>query len=171
MVETSVLSLIRERVLVFTASRTGRDTAEDIAQETMLVLHNRYSHLTEAGDLVPLAIQIARFKISAYFRKVRRRGENNAISVDELQLPNGEVDPDTLAIRRQLMERLRTALPRLGDRCRQLFRLKLEGLSFPQIQSELKAGSINTVYTWDLRCRKSLLELVGGQWASEGKKS
>jgi RNA polymerase sigma-70 factor (ECF subfamily) len=25
-------------------------------------------------------------------------------------------------------------------------------------------GSINTVYTWDFRCRKNLLELMGGNW-------
>ena len=26
------------------------------------------------------------------------------------------------------------------------------------------AQSINTVYTWDFRCRKHLLELMGGDW-------
>jgi RNA polymerase sigma-70 factor (ECF subfamily) len=26
------------------------------------------------------------------------------------------------------------------------------------------AGSINTVYTWDFRCRQHLLELMGGSW-------
>lgn len=24
--------------------------------------------------------------------------------------------------------------------------------------------SINTIYTWDLRCRKQLLDLMGGSW-------
>jgi ABC-type multidrug transport system ATPase subunit len=43
-------------------------------------------------------------------------------------------------------------------------RLKLEGRSFAEIQAEMKAGSINTVYTWDFRCRKQLLELLGGKW-------
>ena len=26
------------------------------------------------------------------------------------------------------------------------------------------AGAINTIYTWDHRCRKNLLELMGGDW-------
>ncbi len=169
MVETSLLSLIRERVLSFTASRTGRDTAEDIAQETMLVLHNRYSHLTEASDLVPVALQIARFKISAYFRKMKSRGENEPVPMDEIQLPNGAVDPDTLLIRKQLMGQIKDAIPKMGERCRQILRLKLEGYTFPEIQRELKASSLNTVYTWDLRCRKSLLELVGGRWSAAGR--
>jgi RNA polymerase sigma-70 factor (ECF subfamily) len=25
-------------------------------------------------------------------------------------------------------------------------------------------SSINTIYTWDLRCRKQLLALMGGSW-------
>ena len=28
----------------------------------------------------------------------------------------------------------------------------------------LGARSINTIYTWDARCRKELLELMGGSW-------
>jgi RNA polymerase sigma-70 factor (ECF subfamily) len=24
--------------------------------------------------------------------------------------------------------------------------------------------SVNTIYTWDLRCRKQLLQLMGGSW-------
>ena len=30
----------------------------------------------------------------------------------------------------------------------------------------LGAGSINTIYTWDARCRKRLLDLMGGSWES-----
>lgn len=170
MVETALLTAIRERILAFAASRLGRDGAEDVAQETMLILHTRYPHLTEPADLVPVALQIARFKITAFFRKAKRRGEDDAVAVDELQIPNGEVNPEMQAIRQELMDRLRTALPQLGERCRELFRLKLDGLGFPEIQREMNAASINTVYTWDLRCRKSLLELIGGRWTPEGKK-
>jgi RNA polymerase sigma-70 factor (ECF subfamily) len=39
-----------------------------------------------------------------------------------------------------------------------LFRLKLEGLSFPEIQKRLKVDSLNTLYTWDFRCRKQVLD-------------
>jgi len=64
----------------------------------------------------------------------------------------------------------------LGERCRELYRLKLEGYSFTEIQARLKVAAINTLYTWDFRCRKQLLERLGGSWeapepgsASEGK--
>jgi RNA polymerase sigma-70 factor (ECF subfamily) len=38
--------------------------------------------------------------------------------------------------------------------------LKLEGLSFPEIKERLKVESMNTLYTWDFRCRKQLAEKV-----------
>lgn len=59
---------------------------------------------------------------------------------------------------RERVDRLEAALLQLGERCRQLFRLKLEGYSFPEIQKRLKVESMNTLYTWDFRCRKQLAE-------------
>jgi RNA polymerase sigma-70 factor (ECF subfamily) len=55
----------------------------------------------------------------------------------------------------------------MGERCRQLFRLKLEGKSFPEIRELLGVKSINTIYTWDFRCRRELLERLGGNWEQE----
>ena len=45
-----------------------------------------------------------------------------------------------------------------------MIRLKLQGNRFSEIQRILGAGSINTVYTWDFRCRKELLDQMGGDW-------
>ena len=64
----------------------------------------------------------------------------------------------------RLLEQLRAAIPKLGERCRELFRLKLLGRSFPEIQEEMGAASVNTVYTWDARCRERLLKMLGGRW-------
>ena len=55
-------------------------------------------------------------------------------------------------------------LGELGERCRELFRLKLEGYTFAEIQARLKVTTLNTLYTWDFRCRKQLLERLGGTW-------
>jgi RNA polymerase sigma-70 factor, ECF subfamily len=38
--------------------------------------------------------------------------------------------------------------------------LKLEGKSFAEIQAIFEVSSINTIYTWDLRCRQQLMESV-----------
>jgi RNA polymerase sigma-70 factor (ECF subfamily) len=77
-------------------------------------------------------------------------------------------DPLTAAEQREMRERLVAAVSQLGERCRKLFALKLDGKSFPEIQVALGAASINTVYTWDFRCRKNLLERMGGSWEKSG---
>jgi RNA polymerase sigma-70 factor (ECF subfamily) len=140
----------------------GAATADDVAQETLLVLEERYSHVEAMEELVPLALQIARFKLLALHTKSLRRGEGTAIPVEDLPLADPAGDPERLYERRERLERLETALLALSERCRQLFRLKLQGLPFPEIQKAMRAESINTVYTWDLRCRKQLLEKMQG---------
>jgi hypothetical protein len=37
-------------------------------------------------------------------------------------------------------------------------------MKFPEIRVVLKVDSLNTLYTWDFRCRKQLLEAMGGSW-------
>lgn len=158
-----ILALLRERIVHFAASRLSRDAAEDLAQEVLIVLHEKYAHVERMEDLLPLSLQIVRFKILGARRKMVRHGEYAQLSVDDLPLA-GASDTELETDRRMTIERLRRALPKLGERCRELLRHKLEGRTFPEIQVLMKAASINTVYTWDFRCRKNLLELIGGDW-------
>ncbi len=159
-----ILARLRERIVAFAASRVMRDGAEDVAHEVLLLLEEKYPHVTALEELVPLSMRIARFKITALYRKARRRGEDSAVSVDEIPLPDFAADPEMLASRRELLDRIRAALPQIGQRCRDLFRLKLQGKSFSEIGKAMGAHSLNTVYTWDYRCRQHLLEIIGGSW-------
>ena len=97
-------------------------------------------------------------------RKALRRGEYNQESVENLDIVASGGTPETQLDQKQRVERLVAALSRLGERCRELFRWKLEGKSFPEIQRLMGQKSVNTIYTWDLRCRKQLLSLMGGNW-------
>ena len=151
-----ILSRLRERIFRFAASKLSKDAAEDVAQEVLLVLHEKYAAVDRIEDLLPLSLEIARFKIWGARRKSVRRGENTAVSVDDLPLAGSMPDPLEQTERRQRIDRLEAALKQLGDRCRELFRLKLEGYSFSEIQKRLKVESLNTLYTWDFRCRKEL---------------
>src|ERR1043166_7194481 len=58
-----ILERLRERIVRFAASKLARDSAEDLAQEVLLVLHEKYPTLERVEDLVPLSLEIARFKI------------------------------------------------------------------------------------------------------------
>lgn len=159
-----ILTSLRERILAFATSRVSRELAEDLTQEVLIVLHEKYPHVSDLTELVPLAFQVLRFKMLDAHRKSFRRGEYNQESVDEFPLADPAADPATQLDQKQRVDRLLAALTQLGERCRELFKWKLEGKNFPEIQKIMGQTSINTIYTWDLRCRKQLLNLMGGSW-------
>jgi RNA polymerase sigma-70 factor, ECF subfamily len=129
-----------------------------------MLLHEKYAHLERAEDLLPLSLQIVRFKMMALRRKSVRRGEYTQVSITDIPLPDLEQNPADYVERKEMLDRLNQAMSKLGDRCRELMRLKLQGKTFPEIQKAMGAPAINTVYTWDHRCRKKLMELMGGDW-------
>jgi len=163
-----ILERLRERIFRFAASRVSRDLAEDLAQEVLLVLHEKYPEVDHLEELLPLSLEVARFKIWGARRKITRRGEHTQVSVDDLPLADRGADPFEQAARRESLDRLEGALKKMAERCRELFRLKLEGHTFPEIQKKLGVGALNTLYTWDFRCRKQLLERLGGEWNPGG---
>jgi len=162
--QDAILKSLRERILAFATLRVSRAQAEDLTQEVLVVLHEKYPSVADLTGLVPLAFQILRFKMLDAHRKSLRRGEYNQESVDDLPLADPGDDPATQLDQKQRVDRLLFAIAQLGERCRELFRWKLEGKSFPEIQKIMGQTSINTIYTWDLRCRKQLLTLMGGSW-------
>ena len=159
-----ILTALRERILAFATLRVSRDHAEDLAQDVLSVLHDKYGGVTELTDLVPLAFQILRFKMLDAHRKSLRRGEYNQASIEDVPLAHPGDDPFQQLERKQRVDRLLAALTQLGERCRELFKWKLQGKSFPEIRTLMGQHSVNTIYTWDLRCRKQLLTLMGGSW-------
>lgn len=159
-----ILAKVRERIVGFATSRLSEAVAEDLAQEVLMLLHEKYAHVTELAELLPLSFRILRFKMMDWRRKSMRRREESPGSLEDHALPDMETNPETAAARKHLLERLSTALTRLGERCRKLFRWKLQGKTFPEIQRLMGQRSINTIYTWDRRCRQQLLDLMGGRW-------
>jgi RNA polymerase sigma-70 factor (ECF subfamily) len=159
-----ILANLRERILAFATLRVSRAQAEDLTQEALMVLHEKYPHVADLTELVPLAFQVLRFKMLDAHRKSLRRGEYNQESVDDLPLADPGDDPMTQLDQKQRVDRLLASMAQLGERCRELFKWKLDGKSFPEIQKLMNQTSINTIYTWDLRCRKQLLSLMGGSW-------
>jgi RNA polymerase sigma-70 factor (ECF subfamily) len=164
-----VLAKLRERIVMFAASHSSKDVAEDLAQEVLMLLHEKYAHLDRPEDLLPLSLKIVRFKIMSLRRKAVRHGEYTQVSITDIPLPDLDANPADALEQKEMLQRLTHAIAQLGDRCRELMRLKLQGRSFPEIQKIMGVGAINTVYTWDHRCRKNLLDLMGGDW-EQGKK-
>ena len=164
MSQEEILANLRERILAFATLRVSRAQAEDLTQEVLVVLHEKYPNVADLTELVPLVFQVLRFKMLDAHRKSLRRGEYNLESIDDLPIADSRDNPETELERKQKVARLLHAMSQLGDRCRELFKWKLEGKSFPEIQKLMGQTSINTIYTWDLRCRKQLLSLMEGSW-------
>jgi RNA polymerase sigma-70 factor (ECF subfamily) len=160
-----VLSHVRRRIVSFVASRAPRDVAEDVAQDTLMLLTTKYAGVSDIADLVPLALKIGRFKLMNHWRKRQRRREDavDPEVADLESLARDDSGEEALA-RGILTQRLMEAIERLGERCRRLLRLRLEGHDFEEIRRRLDAVSINTVYTWDNRCRKQLREDLMPSW-------
>jgi RNA polymerase sigma-70 factor, ECF subfamily len=161
---SEVLARLRERIVGFAASRYAREGAEDLAQEVLVVIHEKYGHVERLEDLLPLAFQILRFKLFAQRRKAVRHGEYTQVSVDEYPLHGDAPDPEEAMARKEMLEKLSKGIALMGKRCQDIFRHKLQGRTFPEIQQLMGAEALNTVYTWDHRCRKQLLEWMGGRW-------
>ena len=87
------LTALRERILAFATSRLSRDQAEDLTQDVLAVLHDKYSHVTELVELVPLAFQVLRYKMLDAHRKALRRGEYHQESVEDMPLRIPETIP------------------------------------------------------------------------------
>lgn len=154
-VADDVLVRLRARLLGY-ARRVGReDAAEDLVQETFVVLTTKYAHVRAPEECVPLGIAILKKKMAAHHRKVRRRGEDSVVDASDAKLPAGEPDPEEAAHRRMLQERLQRAISGLSGRCRELVRLKLEDRTFAEI-AEILEAKLNTVYSWDRRCTERL---------------
>src|ERR1700760_3687005 len=117
---------------MFAASHLSRDVAEDLAQEVLMLLHEKYAHLEKAEDLLPLSLQIVRFKIMSLRRKSVRRGEYTQVFITDIPLPDLDANPADQVERKQMMEQLSKAMGQLGERCRDLMRLKLQGKTFPE---------------------------------------
>src|SRR6266567_5425414 len=105
-----VLAKLRERIVLFAASHISRDVAEDLAQEVLMLLHEKYAHLDRPEDLLPLSLQIVRFKIMSLRRKAVRRGEYSQVSITDIQLPDLDANPADHLERKEMLDRLTRAI-------------------------------------------------------------
>lgn len=128
-----------------------------------MLLHEKYHDIEAVEELVPLSFRIVRFKMAAGFRKSARHGEGSAVQADDAGLCSGD-DPEHELIEQEQRRLMLDALDELGERCREILKMKISGFGFEQIRLRLGAASLNTVYVWDLRCRRQLIERLKTVW-------
>ncbi len=157
---------IHARMLRWATSRVGEGRAADLAQEVMLELTRKYSHLEDLEDLVPLAAQILKFKTWGENRRISRRKENQQLPVEDVLLEYEGPSPEEWVLSRESRRLLPLALKRLSGPCRELIGLQLKGETLKEIIDHFGVPS-GTIYARSSRCRealkKELLKLMGEQ--------
>jgi len=167
-----VLARVRARILGLARARLSSPAdAEDLAQETMLVLTTKYAHVAAPEELIALGVQTLVYKRAAFWRKLKRRREKGETALaaddsgaDPLDGPSGAPDPEAEARSKQRLSMLVEAVSRLEGRCREIFRRKLEGASYVEIAADL-GRPVNTIYSWDYRCHERLKTALAENWA------
>jgi RNA polymerase sigma factor (sigma-70 family) len=165
------LGTVRERILGFVLRkvvphRADFAQAEDIAQSCVIVLWEQYQDKRELGEMIRIAIGVARHKIAQFHRDRERAPDISDTAADRLEVRIGH-NPHSgerifeRAAAREETDRLLMAMVRLPDRCRELMRLKLiEQKSYQEMR--VITGISGNIYEMAKRCFRALLRNVGG---------
>ena len=125
-----------------------------------MLIETRYSHLDQTRDLIPLAIRIMNFKIKSLRRGVNRQRLSDT-RIEETPLSDSAPDPAQQVESSEFQARIMDSLEKLGNRCRRIFLLKLEGHRLLEIRELIGADTMQQLYLWDFRCRARMRELMG----------
>jgi RNA polymerase sigma-70 factor (ECF subfamily) len=155
----ALLELVRVRIVGFATYLGCGSDSEDIAQETLLVLHNRYAAVEDRGEMLKLAVRICA-NLAMNWRRRRSNSAQVAEVPDAIADPLGR-NPESALIEKQLQELLLKAIRESDERCKQLLRLRLGGAKTKDIAALVgaKPGAVDTAY---FRCLQRLRNAVGG---------
>ncbi len=117
--------------------------AEDLAQETLMVLYRQPPRLDGSGELGGWLYRVA---VNRAYNALRGERRERA-RAERLAEPPAQDDPQTEYLRREERERVRAALARLPERSAKLLLLRHAGLAYGEIAAVLQVapGSIGTL--------------------------
>jgi RNA polymerase sigma-70 factor (ECF subfamily) len=165
-IDEKTLVFLRERIVGFAQSRIGRDTAEDLAQETLMLLTSKYADLEKVTDLLPVAIRVMQFKAMDKVGSKTWTAERTKSDPVDLPLPSPEPSPYDQIEAKETAERLAATFKFLGPECRKLMRLRYVGKSTHEIQAIMGIENTSTTNVRIKRCydrwRKLMAEAAGG---------
>ncbi len=165
-----LLAELRPRLLLVARVRlrdTLREQAEDVVQETLIVVTERLAVISDRPDRYALAV--LRNKIGHVYRSRQRRASRRAfaataadatagaaVPLEELADPAPQAFPDPL-----LRKRIEKAFAALGTRCRTVIAMKSRGARTEEILRLFPDVKPATVYSQVSRCCKQFAGLLG----------
>jgi RNA polymerase sigma factor (sigma-70 family) len=165
------LALVRERILGFVVRRLVPHLAdfahaEDIAQSCVVAIWEKYPEKRELGEMVQIAVGIARNKVAQFHRDRERMPNISDDAADRYEAAYGHNPHSGERLIQRLtaredVDRLLLGMLKLPPRCRDLMRLKLiEQKSYAEIRTAM--GISGNVYETARRCFHALLRHMGG---------
>jgi RNA polymerase sigma factor (sigma-70 family) len=156
----ALLARVRVRIVGFATYLGCGNDAEDLAQETMVVLFNKYAEVADAEEMSKLAP-----KICANLALNWRRNKSNPAKAVELPVGLADAsgqDPESAATEKELKGLLLKAIQGSDARCKELLRLRLAGANTKEIAADMgmTAGAVDTAY---FRCLQRLRGALGGR--------
>jgi RNA polymerase sigma-70 factor (ECF subfamily) len=143
-----------------------RADAENVLQETAVVLWEKFDEYQAGTEFVRWAITVARFKVLSFHKQ--RRHDPIAFS-DSLLESLDQVSAEIAQQPTDLQQALEDCLTRLDDADRELFRRRYQpGATVPKLAAEL-GRPVTTVYHALDRIRRALVACVERRLNSEGR--
>lgn len=146
---TKLLEKIAARVRGLAKYWGCASEADDIAQETLLILHKRYSGNIATDELIKIANKVCMNLVRNYKRGIR----------PTVPLPDSIRDatsgPEESFGKSESVEALLRTIEKAGARCQKLFALELQGADTNQICSSLRLRP-DMVHVLKHRCHKRL---------------
>ena len=163
-ISEETFSILRARITSYATSRVGREAAEDLAQETVLLLYEKYGDISDTTELLRISFKVVKFKIINMIRKDARQKTEMLPDEQWRYFKDDGTSPEFKLIIDQKRNQILEAISKLAKRCRNLIRMKLMGCSTKEIAKELGASSENSIYVWDHRCRANLKKTLADKF-------
>lgn len=162
--ENVLFGQLHARILALAKRRTGNaEVAEDITQETMRTVYEKYATIDVPTGLLPWVFRILHHKVGNHLKRSRTEARyRGTLTWETIGLtPEGE------RAAFDLVRTLRPALQSASAECRKIFRLLLRGAQRREIQRAFGDEPIGTVDSRISRCRKRLLARLERRWAND----
>ena len=152
--ENILFGQLHARILALAKRRTGSvAVAEDIAQDTMQTVYEKYADAALPGGLLPWVFRILHNKVGNHLKRSRVEGRHRG----ELIWETVGLTPDGERAEYDLIRALRPAFRRATAECRKIFRLLLTGARRREIRAAFGNEPIGTLDSRISRCRQKLL--------------
>jgi RNA polymerase sigma factor (sigma-70 family) len=153
-----LFEFLRLRLLILARHRVS-EAAEDTVQETLIIIHNRFSEFETLQGLLAFMHQVLRNKIGNIYQS-RSREQNRQVELDNVSESRYYTDWDMGAVE---MERIvRTAIDKLGEErphCRSILFCLYQGLEPGEISDRLEITK-SKLKVQTFRCREALKKIL-----------